>query len=150
MISLYLAMDVLINLFFVSYSFTKRPDGFDNFKMSMSVIDVWLVSLVRDLFLLIILVLFVARQQLIYPFVRFVHKKYLSSFLCLAMYSYAMIKMLLHADQNKNVNHSSMLLFMWNVCAAYLFFISWYMMALLKLKDCNYQKVRFAFLLLSF
>ncbi len=139
-ISIYLSIDVLVNLFFVTKSFQKRPDGFENFNINTSLIDVWLISLIRDLFLLFIFILFAAKQHIIYPFVRFIHKKYISAFLCLAMYSYAMIKMLLHADQRKEVDRSSMLMFMWNVCAAYLFFISWYMMALLKLKDSNYQK----------
>lgn len=139
-ISCYLSMDIIVNLFFVTKSFTKKPEGFQSFRIDTSLIDVWLISLIRDFFLLFVLIFFISRQQLIYPFVKFVHKKYISSFLCLIMYSYAMIKMLLHADQRKEIDRSSMLMYMWNTCAAFVFFLSWYMLALLKLKDCNYQK----------
>jgi hypothetical protein len=68
-----------------------------------------------------------------------VHKKYISALLCLAMYSFAMIKMLLHADQRVPQQHN-MIMFIWNIIAAVLFFLSWYMMSLLNLKNSNYFK----------
>jgi len=50
-----------------------------------------------------------------------------------------MIKMLLHSD-TRQVKQSSMLMFIWNVVAGFLFFISWYMLRLLNHKQLNYRK----------
>jgi len=50
-----------------------------------------------------------------------------------------MIKMLLHSD-TRQVKQSSMLMFIWNVAAGFLFFISWYMLRLLNHKQLNYRK----------
>jgi hypothetical protein len=55
------------------------------------------------------------------------------------MYSFAMIKMLVHADQ-RVPDRNSMIMFIWNIFAGVLFFISWYMLALLKSKRSSYTK----------
>ena len=47
--------------------------------------------------------------------------------------------MLLHSD-TQQVKQSSMLMFIWNVAAGFLFFISWYMLRLLNHKQLNYRK----------
>jgi hypothetical protein len=143
LIAMYICMDALINLFFITKSFSKYP-MFDDLNIKTLVYDVWLISLTRDFFLFIIVMIVGIRHKIVYNFVRFVHKKYISSFLCLIMYSYAMGKMLLHADEAHKKGSSSdqniMLMFIWNIFSAFLFFIAWYMMALLKVKDSNYRK----------
>lgn len=103
-----------------------------------------MISVVRDCVLFLILLTVAIKHSLVYGLIRFVHKKYVSGFLCLIMYSYAMLKMLLHSDQafidNRASDNTSMLMFLWNIISAFMFFIVWYMLALLKLKECNYQK----------
>ena len=139
LVAMFLAQDILINLYLVSDSFVRLPT-FAGFRMDESLVDMWLVSLVRDSFMLVVLAIFGVRHRLVHSFVKCVHKKYVSSFMCLAMYSYAMIKMLLHADQRALVDKRAMTMYAWNILAAFVFFIAWYMMSLLKPKECNYQK----------
>lgn len=56
------------------------------------------------------------------------------------MYSFSMAKMLLHTDKRQNPDQNNMIMFIWDIAASFLFFISFYMLALLKLKKSNYQK----------
>lgn len=137
-IAIYISFDVLFNAFFVTSAFTKQP-AFSDYTIESSLVDVWLISVARDLVLTFVILMVGIRHQLISGFVKFVHKKYISSFLCLVMYSFAMIKMLIHADK-RVPDRSSMIMFIWNIFAGILFFISWYMLALLKSKSSNYQK----------
>ena len=137
-VSVYLSIDFLLNLFFVTKSFSQLP-SVEDFSIKTSLIDIWIISLVRDLFVLTVTLIVGIKHRIIYSFVKWLHKKYISSFACLLMYSYAMIKMLLHADQRK-ADQMSMLMFICNIVSAIFFFICWYMMSLLKLKECNYQK----------
>ncbi len=138
LIILYVVLDLVFNAFFVTRALTRLPD-FANFRIESSLEDVWLVSLVRDLFTFVVVLISACNHRAIYTFVRFVHKKYISSFMCLLMYSYAMIKMLLHADQ-RQAEKNNMFMFIWNIGASVAFFICMYMLALLKPKECNYQK----------
>jgi hypothetical protein len=105
---------------------------------------VWVISLVRDAVLLLVILTVGIRHKFIHQFIRFVHKKYVSALLCLIMYSYSMLKMLLHSDQaftdQRPSDNTSMLMFLWNIISAFLFFIAWYMLALLKPKESFYQK----------
>jgi hypothetical protein len=140
LIILYVVFDVLVNLFFVTRAFSELPDVRPAaYRIESSLVDVWAVSLVRDSFTLIVVIISAVRSRVIYGFVRVVHKKYVSSFLCLIMYAYAMIKMLLHADQ-RTADRNSMLMFVWNIGASVAFFLCVYMLALLKPKECRYQK----------
>jgi hypothetical protein len=110
LIAVYISLDVLFNLFFVTFSanltksFITSPNisksfhrfpSFQNFNIKTSTYDVWVVSLVRDAFLFFIILTVAIRHRFVYTFIRFIHKKYISSFLCLIMYSYAMLKMVI-------------------------------------------------------
>lgn len=159
LVAVYISLDTLFNLFFVTFSakitksfvltpnitksFNKVPT-YENFNIKTSTYDVWVVSLVRDALLFLVILAVGIRHKLIHRFIRFVHKKYISALLCLFMYSYSMLKMLLHSDQafidKRASDNTSMLMFIWNIIAAFLFFIAWYMLALLKPKECYYQK----------
>lgn len=127
----------------ITKSFNKLPT-YENFNIKTSTYDVWIISIVRDVLLFLIILIIAIRHRLVYSLIRFIHKKYLSAFLCLIMYSYSMLKMLLHSDQafnnKRSPDNTSMLMFIWNIIAAFLFFIVWYSISLLKLKECNYQK----------
>ncbi len=159
--AIYISLDALFNLFFVTFSakitknlhetlitpnitksFNNIPT-FQNFNIKTSTYDVWVTSLARDVFLFLIISTVAIKHRLVYSFIRFVHKKYISAFFCLAMYSYAMLKMLFHSDQafidQRPPDNTSMLMFIWNIISAFLFFIAWYMLSLLKLKEA-YQK----------
>lgn len=138
LIAVFISMDILVNLFFVTESFKKTPD-FSNYHINSSLIDVWFISMARDLVLFVVVTFVAIRHKFISGFVKFVHKKYISAFLCLMMYSFAMIKMLLHSD-TRQVKQNNMFMLMWNVFAGFLFFISWYMLRLLKHKQSNYRK----------
>jgi hypothetical protein len=135
---IYVLLDLFLNVFFVTKSFTELP-GFHNYNIFFSMIDVWIISLCRDWFVLIVAMIVAIKHELICGFVKFVHKKYISSLLCLAMYSFAMIKMLLHADQ-REPQQPNMIMFIWNIIGSVMFFLSWYMMSLLNLKNSNYFK----------
>lgn len=140
LILLYVCFDFLINAFFVTRQFTQWPD-FVNYSIESSMVDVWCVSVCRDIFTLVVTIIFAATtpsHRFAYLFVRWIHKNYVSSFLCLIMYAYSMIKMLLHADQRR-ADRNLMLMFMWNIAASFLFFISIYMLALSKPKIANYH-----------
>ncbi len=137
-ILMYLCSDLTLNLLFVT-NLLKRLPSFDGFDVRSSLIDVWIISLLRDVILLTILFLFVIKHNFIFSFIKWVHNHYLSAFLCLMQYSFVMIKMLLHADQ-REPDRSTMIFLIWNIAASILFFISWYAMALIKPKECNYSK----------
>jgi len=143
LIAMYVCFDALVNLFFVTNAFAKYP-SFQDLNFKTLIYDVWLISLTRDLLLLIVLFIVGIKHRIIYNLIRFVHKKYLSAFLCLLMYSYSMAKMLLHADEahQKQIksDQTNMFMFIWNIISAFLFFIAWYMLALLKVKDSNYRQ----------
>jgi ATP-binding cassette, subfamily B (MDR/TAP), member 9 len=142
LIAIYVGFDAAINLFFVTGAFTHLP-VLKPFEIHTTLIDVWLISVLRTLVFIIILTFTAVRHRIIYTFVRKLHKSYITAFLCLIMYSYSMIKMLLHANLRK-ADRVSMLMFIWNIFGALLFFISWYMLTLLKLKESsNYQKANF-------
>lgn len=126
LIALFVIVDILLNIFFVTDSFQIMP-SFNGYNISSSLLDIWIISIARDLILALILICVVIRHKFISGFVKFVHKKYISAFLCLIMYSFAMIKMLLHSD-TRQVKQSSMFMFLWNVIAGFLFFINWYML----------------------
>ena len=138
------ALDAGLNLFFMTRAFTQRPQSIAEFHFNNSLHDVWLISVLRDVFLLIISLLIATRHHFAYSLLCFLHKKYLTAFACLAMYSYAMIKMLLLADQAHRETHEvdriSMLMLIGNVIAAFLFFVACYALVLLKPKESNYQK----------
>ena len=138
LVFMFLAMDILLNIFFVTDSFEKAP-SFIEYDISHSLIDLWFISIARDLFLFIIILCVAIRHKFISGFIKFIHKKYISAFLTLIMYSFAMIKMLLHSD-TRQVKQNSMFMFIWNVIAGFLFFICWYMLRLLKHKILNYRK----------
>nr|QUF59444.1 ATP-binding cassette transporter Abcb9 [Brachionus angularis] len=145
LITIYISLDVFLNVFFVTKSFTRLPwlsnESKDVYKIESSLIDVWTISIARDLFLAILLFIVLIRDQLVHPFIKYIHQKYISSFLCLLMYSFCMVKMLLHADQRKQTDKINMFMFIWNIVASFLFFITIYMLALLKPKQsANYQK----------
>ncbi len=160
-VTVYISLDALFNLFFVTFSdkitknlhetlitpnitksFNKFPT-FQNFNIKTSTYDVWVTSLARDAFLFLVMITVAIKHRLVYRFIRFVHKKYISAFICLAMYSYAMLKMLFHSDQafinERPPDNTSMIMFIWNIISAFLFFIAWYMLSLLKLR-VDYQK----------
>jgi hypothetical protein len=84
----------------------------------------------------VIVVAFVVsiHHRIIHSFIKNVHRKYISAVLCLLMYSYAMIKLLIHTD-NRPKNNINVLMCIWNIIAAFLFFIVWYALSLLKLFD---------------
>ena len=138
LISVYLAFDIVLNAFFVTHAFTQLPD-FKQYNVVTSVVDTWIISLLRDLFLIVIVTLSSIRHRLVHRFVKWIHQKYLTSVLCLAMYAFAMIKMLLHSDQ-RVADKNNMFMFVWNIGASFCFFIALYMLALLKPKQCNYHK----------
>jgi hypothetical protein len=152
LITLNISFDIIFNAFFVTKSFTKWP--FENlfsysrmanekkwsYEFSTSLFDVWTVSVMRDLFLLIVVCISGIKHHKIYYFIKFIHQKYIAAFLCLIMYSFAMIKMLVYADQRQIVDKQNMCMFIWNIIAAFCFFISFYMLALLKPKECSYRK----------
>lgn len=145
LITIYSVLDVLCNLFFITRAFTQKPwqslELGQGFRIDESLIDVWCISLLRDVFLITVLTLVSVRHRFVHGFIKFVHNKFIGAFLCLMMYSYSMIKMLLHADQRKSTDPTSMTMFLWNIFASFAFFISIYMLALLKPKQsANYQK----------
>lgn len=137
-------LDVFLNAFFVTYSFTQEPKLggrlSQEYDIRLSLIDIWAVSIVRDLILLLVVIAVIIRHQSVYKFIKFVHRSYLTAFLCLLMYSFAMGKMLLHADRREHPDQTNMGMLMWNIFAAFAFFISFYMMALLKVRKSNYSK----------
>ena len=135
----FILIDVFLNAFFVTYSFTRAP-SFHPYNVRLSLIDIWSVSLARDLVLFVVVLVTAAKHHAIYKFVKFVHRSYLSAFLCLLMYSFAMAKMLLHADQRAQPDQTNMAMLIWNIFAAFGFFISFYMLALLKIRKSSYSK----------
>lgn len=84
-------LDVFLNAFFVTYSFTRAPDfALAAYDIRMALVDIWVVSLVRDSVLLVVVLCTLVRHQLVYRFIRAMHRSYLTAFLCLVMYSFAM------------------------------------------------------------
>jgi hypothetical protein len=138
LIAIYVFLDAFLNIFFVTKSFSMMPT-FNEYDIRTSLIDVWFVAIVRDFLLIAVLAILLVRHQTIYKFVRFVHRKYITAFLCLIMYASAMGKMLLHADK-RVPDRINMIMLIWNIAAAFLFFISFYLLSLLKVKKYNYQK----------
>lgn len=136
-IFIYIAIDILINLLLMTeglvslknYYFLSNPTIYADL-----VIDVWLISFVRDIFLLITVLFVLINHRFIHNFIKLIHQKYLSAFLTLSMYSYAMIKLLIHADARKTIPFN-VLINIWNIIAAFLFFIFWYSLSLLKVND---------------
>jgi hypothetical protein len=113
----------------------KSLDNFFYFSsFADSLVDVWAISILRDIFLFIIGLVVLIHHRIIHIFIKNFHRKYISALLCLLMYSYAMLKLLIHAD-NRKTNISNVFICIWNIIAAFLFFIVWYMLSLLKLFD---------------
>ena len=138
LIFLYLTVDFLINLIFVTEIFSKMP-SFMDYTASSSLIDIWIVSLAKCGFLLTISLLVVIRHEIVINFIRFVHSKYISLLVCLGMYSFAIIKMLLHAE-TRDIKVIPMAMFIWNFFSSFLFFGCWYMLKLLKLRKLNMNR----------
>lgn len=97
-------------------------------------IDQWLIANIRDLFLFSILMIVLINHHLCYKFLKFLHHKYINALLCLIMYSYAMAKLLVHAD-NRTMIPTNVFLLVWNIISAFLYFIVLYMLSLLKVFD---------------
>lgn len=141
-------LDVFLNAFFVTYSFTSAPriggreseNPANHYDIRLSLVDIWLIAIVRDFVLLAAVSAVAIRHQAVYRVVKFIHRSYLSAFLCLLMYGFAMAKMLLHADKRPQTDQTNMSMLIWNIFAAFAFFISFYMLALLKVKKASYSK----------
>ena len=153
---LYLALDVFINQCLITNFFTdlkhfilvipaeerSSNNGNNNSNNTTDsrmgyrdlLLDQWLIANIRDLFLFIILLIVLINHHLCYKFLKFLHHKYINALLCLLMYSYAMIKLLLHADDRKTLR-TNVFILIWNIIAAFLYFISLYMLSLLKVFD---------------
>nr|UOU03331.1 ATP-binding cassette subfamily B9 [Brachionus rubens] len=145
LLTIFVFFDIFLNVFFVTKSFTKPPWLSESvqyqYEFTTSLIDLWAVSLARDLFFIIIILWTIIRHQFIHQFIKFIHSKYISPFLCLLMYSFAMLKMLFYADQRVKRDPNNMSMYLWNIFAGFMFFISVYMLALLKPKQLDsYQK----------
>jgi hypothetical protein len=136
LIFMYLIGDNLINIIFVTHSFTKLPSFVSDYNVSSSLIDIWLISLVKCTFLFVFTLLVIVRHSLVFKFIRFIHLKYISLVLCLAIYSFAIVKMLLHAE-TRLIEAKCMAMFIWNFISSFLFYACWYMLKLLKLRTIN-------------
>lgn len=132
LIFFYLVIDILINLIFVTETFSTTP-SFIEYSPKVSLIDIWIVSLARSIFLLAISLLVLIRHEIVNGFICFVHSKYISLLLCLCMYSFAIIKMLLHAE-TRHIKANSMAMLIWNFFSSFFFYACWYMLKLLKLR----------------
>ena len=141
----FVSIDVLLNAFYVTKSFKQglwlSEEHPRKYAFATSLIDIWIVSLIRDIFLTILVLWTMIAHRKAHSFIKFVHKGYIGAFFCLIMYSFAMIKMLFYADQRANPDKNYMLMCVWNIFAGFLFFIEVYMFALIKPKQSdNYQK----------
>ena len=141
----YVFFDVFLNAFFVTKSFKQIPwlseEHKTEYVFSTSLIDLWVVSLLRDLFLIVVIFIAIIRHHLAHRFIKYIHTRYIGAFLCLLMYSFAMVKMLFYADQREERDKNNMFMCIWNIFAGFLFFINVYMFALLKPKHTDsYQK----------
>jgi hypothetical protein len=141
----YLTLDIFINQCLMTNGFTDLKN-FMYFNTESSngttktieyadlLIDQWLISNIRDLFIFIILIIVIINHHLCYKFLKFLHHHYINATLCLLMYSYAMIKLLLHAD-NRTTHLTNVFMLVWNIISGFLYFISMYMLSLLKVFD---------------
>lgn len=141
----FISIDVLLNAFYVTKSFKKglwlSEEHQGKYVFATSLIDIWIISLLRDLFLTTVVLWTIISHQKAQFFIKFVHKRYIGAFFCLLMYSFAMIKMLFYADQRANPDPNYMFMCVWNIFAGFVFFIEVYMFALIKPKlSDNYQK----------
>nr|APD26527.1 ATP-binding cassette transporter subfamily B member 9 protein [Brachionus koreanus] len=141
----FILIDVLLNAFYVTKSFKQglwlSEENQGKYVFATSLIDLWIVSLLRDIFLSIVVFWTIVRHQNAHNFTKFIHKRYIGAFFCLLMYSFAMIKMLFYADQRSNPEKNHMFMCVWNIFAGFIFFIEVYMFALIKPKHSDsYQK----------
>lgn len=138
---LFIFIDIFLNQLYMTDGFTDinkflliNSNGTLLILYADLLVDIWIVSIVRDIFLLIISFIVVIDHRLCHKFIKFMHHKYINALLCLCMYSYAMIKLLLHAD-NRKTNLMNVFMLIWNIIAAFLYFISMYLYSLLKVFD---------------
>ncbi len=133
---IFVGFDLALNLILMTNGLTSINNYFLITSFADTVIDIYAISILRDLFLLIISFIVSIHHRIIHSFIRNLHRKYISAILCLLMYSYAMIKLLIHVDSKQNKKSGfHVFLCIWNIIAAFLFFITWYALSLLKLFD---------------
>lgn len=141
----FISIDVLLNTFYVTKSFKQglwlSEETRGKYVFATSLIDLWIVSLLRDIFLIVVVFWTIAKHQSAHNFTKFVHKRYIGAFLCLLMYSFAMVKMLFYSDQRSEPEKNHLNMCLWNIFAGFVFFIEVYMFALIKPKQSDsYQK----------
>nr|QNH67875.1 ATP-binding cassette transporter subfamily B member 9 [Brachionus rotundiformis] len=141
----FIPIDLLLNAFYVTKSFKQglwlSEEHPGKYVFATSLIDLWIVSLLRDIFLTMVVFWTIIQHQKAHSFIKFVHQRYIGAFFCLLMYSFAMIKMLFYADQRSDRDKNHMLMCLWNIFAGFSFFIIVYMFALVKPKQTDsYQK----------
>ncbi|RNA06435.1 ATP-binding cassette sub-family B member 9 isoform X1 [Brachionus plicatilis] len=140
----FISIDVLLNAFYVTDSFRKSlwlsEEHQGKYVFATSLVDLWIISLLRDLFLTMVVFWTIIQHPKAHNFIKFVHKRYIGAFLCLLMYSFAMIKMLFYADQRSDPDKNHMFMSVWNIFAGFIFFIEVYMFALIKPKQSDSYK----------
>ncbi|CAF0729488.1 unnamed protein product [Brachionus calyciflorus] len=143
LLTLYVTFDAFFNLVFTTKSFKQTPwlSMLNKYNFTTSLIDLWIVSILRDIFLTCVILMTIIRHHVTHRFIKYIHTRYLGATLCLLMYSFAMIKMLFYSDGRKDTDVNNMFMYVWNIFSGFMFFISVYLLALLKPKfSDNYQK----------